>query len=187
MRRAGLAILRSRLRRFTHDASGVSAVEFSLMIPFILAMYFGGVEVTNLVAADRKNAQATRTLADLVSQMSTCQTNTAPTNVSDVFRAARAVITPFPDTNLSSVVSCLSISTTGTAKVMWSNSYQATARTVGSTFTAPTGLADSTQTTYWVLGESNYNYIPVVGYMLTGGTYVVSNTSYMRSRGNSGT
>ena len=187
MRRAWLLPLERRLRRFARDASGVSAVEFTLLMPFILAMYFGGVEVTNLVAADRKNAQATRTLSDLVSQMSSCQSNTAPTNVADVFRAARAVIAPFPDTNLSSVVSCISISTTGTAKVMWSNAYQATARTVNSTFTAPTGLADTTQTTYWVIGESSYNYIPVVGYMLTGGTYVVSNTSYMRSRANSGT
>ena len=184
MRCALLAPLTRRLRHFASDTRAVSAVEFTLMMPFILAMYFGGVEVTNLVAADRKNAQATRTLTDLISQMSNCQTATQPTDVADVFRAARAVIAPFPDTNLSSVVSCVSISSTGTAKVMWSNAYQGTARTVGSTFTAPTGLADSTQTTYWVLGESKYTYIPVAGYMLTESTYIVSNTSYMRSRAN---
>ena len=118
--------------------------------------------------------------------MSTCQTSTAPANVTDVFNAARAVITPFPDSNLSSVVSCLSIDKTGAAKVMWSQAFQGTARTNGTAVTVPTGLADSTQTTYWVLGESNYSYLPVFGYVLTGGTYVVSNASYMRSRANTG-
>ena len=44
----------ARLRRFAADQSGVSAVEFAILLPLMLTMYLGGVEVSQAVSADRK-------------------------------------------------------------------------------------------------------------------------------------
>ena len=56
---------------FLADRRGLSAVEFALLLPLMLTLYLGGVEVSNAVAADRKVAIVARTVADLASRMKT--------------------------------------------------------------------------------------------------------------------
>src|ERR1700692_1888012 len=53
---------------FLGDRRGLSAVEFALLLPLMLTLYLGGVEVSNGVAADRKVAITARTVADLASR-----------------------------------------------------------------------------------------------------------------------
>ena len=43
-----------RILRLAKDERGVSAVEFALILPLMLTLYFGGVEVSQGVAIDRK-------------------------------------------------------------------------------------------------------------------------------------
>ena len=53
---------------FRRDTRGVSAVEFALLAPFMIALYLGSVQLTLGLTADRKVSQVANSVADLVTQ-----------------------------------------------------------------------------------------------------------------------
>ena len=53
---------------FVADCSGVAAVEFAMIVPLMLVLFFGTVEFSSGVAVDRKVTLMARTLSDLTSQ-----------------------------------------------------------------------------------------------------------------------
>jgi Flp pilus assembly protein TadG len=55
-----------RLRR---DRRGLAAVEFALVVPLMLVLFFGALEFSSGVAVDRKVTLVARTLSDLTTQL----------------------------------------------------------------------------------------------------------------------
>ena len=49
-----LARARRPIRRLLRDKRGISAVEFAMLLPLMVTLYLGGVEVSQAVAIDRK-------------------------------------------------------------------------------------------------------------------------------------
>ena len=60
--------LRVRLWRLSLDTRGVAAVEFVLMLPLMLMIFFGTIQVSTVVAVDRKVSLVARSLSDMISQ-----------------------------------------------------------------------------------------------------------------------
>ena len=60
------------LGRFLCDRCGLAAVEFALILPVMLTLYFGGVEVTNMLVANRRVTSVAYTAADLAAQRLAC-------------------------------------------------------------------------------------------------------------------
>ena len=89
------------------------------------------------------------------------------------------VIAPYTAAHLRSVVSELAIDATGKATVVWSDTLNGTARTVGAVVSIPANLAVAN--TYLLLGEAQYSYTPSYGYVVTG-TLTLSDQIYMRPR-----
>src|SRR6476659_3337622 len=58
------------LRGLIRDQRGVSAVEVSMLLPLMITLYLGAVEISQGVGIDRKVTLTTRTVADLASQVS---------------------------------------------------------------------------------------------------------------------
>ena len=52
------------------DRRGLAAIEFAMIVPIMLVMFFGTVELSSGVAVDRKVTLVARTLSDLTSQSS---------------------------------------------------------------------------------------------------------------------
>ena len=50
------------------DRSGIAAIEFAVIVPVMLVMFFGTVEFPPAIAVDRKVTLIARTLSDLTSQ-----------------------------------------------------------------------------------------------------------------------
>jgi Flp pilus assembly protein TadG len=170
--------LARRLADFLADRRGLSAVEFALLLPLMLTLYLGGVEVSNGVALDRKVAITARTVADLASRMTSIN-NSAMTNI---LGASAAVVAPYPASQsvLSVTVSEVSIDSKGAATITWSDAlYSGSAHTVGQTITIPSQLA--VPNTSLILGEVQYKYDPTFGYVLTG-TMTLKSQMYMVPR-----
>jgi Flp pilus assembly protein TadG len=154
--------LRERLVRFVRDGRGVSAVEFAMLLPLMLTLYLGSVEISQGVSIDRKVTLTTRTIADLASQVSSI--NNA--SMSNMLNASAAVMSPYPTGLLKVTVSCVTIDDQGNAKIAWSDTLNGTKRAVGSTVTLPTALKMPNSSLIW--SEVSYNYTPTIGYVVTG-------------------
>ena len=163
------------LMRFATERRGVAAVEFAALLPVMTTLYLGSVEVTTAVAIQRKVDLTARALADLSSQY----TAIADADMTNILNASSDIIAPYAAANLASVVSELAIDGQGQATVVWSDTLNGTARTVGQVVAVPSNLA--VPNTYLVLGETQYTYTPTYAYVVTG-TVTLSDQIYMRPR-----
>jgi Flp pilus assembly protein TadG len=160
-------------RRFARDDRGVSAVEFAMLLPLMVTLYLGSVEVSQGIAADRKVTMTARAVADLVAQVSTV--NNA--GMSNVLAAASSVMTPYDVSKAKVTVSLITIDANGNATISWSDSLNGTARTKGAAVTLPSALKVANTSLVW--GEASYSYSPVVGYVISG-TLNLKDQIYMR-------
>jgi Flp pilus assembly protein TadG len=167
--------LTRRLARFAGDRRGVSAVEFALLLPIMVTLYLGSVEVSSGIAANRKVTLTAHSLADISSQFTTI-TNS---DMSNILNASADIMAPYPVASLQAVVSELSINNKGVASVVWSDTLNGSARAVGQIVTIPSALAVANS--YLILGEVQYNYNPTFGYVLTN-TLTLKDQIYMRPR-----
>jgi Flp pilus assembly protein TadG len=157
------------------DTRGVSAVEFALLLPLMIALYLGAVELSQGIAADRKVTLTTRTIADLVAQVTSI--NNAGMN--NALNAAAAVMAPYSVGNLKVTVSSVAVDANGKATIAWSDTLNGTARAVGSTVTLPAALNVPNSSLIW--SEAQYSYTPTIGYVITK-TMVLKDHIYMRPR-----
>jgi Flp pilus assembly protein TadG len=172
---AFLANLSRQVSALRRDHKGVSAVEFAMVLPVMLTLYLGTVEVSEGVSIHRKVTLTARTVADLASQFTTIN-NAEMTNV---LKAASAVVAPFEPDKLKVTVSAVDIDANGIAKVAWSDTFNGTKRATNSTVTLPAALNVPNSQLIW--SEVNYNYVPSIGYVLTG-AFNLADQIYMRPR-----
>jgi Flp pilus assembly protein TadG len=169
-----LSLLR-RGRGFAADQRGISIVEFSLLLPLMLTMYFGSIEVTDAISADRQDTLVANTVAEIASQYS----SVTSTDVSNIMNAAAAVLAPFPVANVKVTLSSVLIDANGNATVDWSTTINGSQRSGTVTNSIPAGLRVANTSVLW--GEATYNYKPVIGYVVTG-TLSMYNQIFIRPR-----
>ena len=157
--------------RFIRDRRANAAVEFAVIVPLMLTMFFGTVEFSSGVAASRKVTLIARTMSDLVSQSSTVTT----TDITNFRTTGDAIMHPFPLTSLQTRVSEIYVDpTTLAGKVIWSKGSGMADRPANSTITLPTALQIAG--TYLIYGEASYTYVPAVGYVMKSGVTLTDQT-----------
>lgn len=164
------------LRSFKRDREGASAVEFAILAPLLITLYFGCVEITDGIAADRKVTLTAGALANLTSQSQTITVD----GMTNILNASAAIIKPYSVGNLAATITCLKIDADGNAKVKWSATLNGTVRADGASVTLPSA-ALAVPNSYLVWSEVSYNYTPVVGYTITG-TLALSDQMFMSPR-----
>lgn len=163
------------LRGFRADTRGVSAVEFAMLLPLMVTLYLGGVEVSQGISIDRKVTLTARTVADLVSQVASINNS----DMNSVLQASSAVLSPYPVDKAKVTVSLVKIDNNSKVTVEWSDSLNGTARAKGSAVTLPSALIVPNTSLVW--GEVEYSYKPTVGYVVTG-TMSLKDQIFMRPR-----
>jgi Flp pilus assembly protein TadG len=161
------------LKRFGGDRRGVSAVEFALLAPVMIALYLGMVEVSDGIGADRKVSLTASTLANLTAQYTTISS----TDMSNILDASSAIITPYSASNLSMTVSCINIDSNKNVTLKWSVARNTSA--LSGAISIPTDL--QVPGTQLILAQAFYAYTPIVGYTITG-TLNLSDRMYMAPR-----
>lgn len=119
--------LLARIRAFAAARAGVSAVEFALILPVMLLLYGGCVELSEALAVDRKANRVASTICDLVSQKS----NVTASEMTNIFNASSAVMEPYSAGSVLTMQLIVVDITSSAQTVNWSK-----ART-GSTVTTP--------------------------------------------------
>lgn len=170
--------MRGFWHRFRRDRRGVSAVEFALILPILMLMYFGLGELCEAMMAQRRCAHATSAIGDLASQ----STSLASSDVSDIFAASSTIMAPFSTSPLKMRLTSVTGNSSGTPKVDWSCATNGlTAKTVGSTFSGlPSGLVSKSGDSV-IVAEGQYTWTSPAKYVLPNGLSF-SEIFYLRPR-----
>ncbi len=159
-----IVFLSGRLKRFARNDRAVAAVEFALVLPIMLTLYLGAVEVSAAISVDKRVAAVAGSLGDLVARK---DSTISSTNIDDYFAAVRATMAPYSSDNVQQIVSCVSISSTGVAKIGWSVADNgATRHTVGSLYTLTSDFKDLALDGYVIVAEAQLAYKPMFGYVV---------------------
>jgi Flp pilus assembly protein TadG len=141
------------LRKLRRDKRGVSAVEFALIAPAMIASYFGMAEISQALLAERKAAHVASAVGDLVAQSS----SVSSTDLTEIFGIASTIMSPYSTASLKMRVSSVTTDAGGIAKVDWSSGSGLAALAAGSTVTGiPTGVMSAGQSV--VMSEVTYTY-----------------------------
>jgi Flp pilus assembly protein TadG len=176
-----------RARSLLKDCSGIVAIEFAVIAPVMLLMFFGVVEFSSGVAVDRKVTMVARTLSDLTSQSTTVQ----DTDLTNFGQTAKAILTPYQASPLKSSITEVYVdATTLVARVQWSKALQidtsgnvsfATAtHAPKDVVTIPAAL--KVAGTYLIWSEVSYLYKPTIGYVMAKAGVTLSDFTYTRPR-----
>jgi len=178
------------IRLFRKAQGGAAAVEFAMLLPILITLFFGVVETTLALVCRADVSLMASTAADLISQVNTA--NTA--DISNVYSAAGTVLYPYysggatgkPTIRITSVVYDSTNATPTTAgKVAWTCTQSGTgtltpaSRSVGSTVTFSQPLMTTNGSV--LMAEIAYNYASPTTKVITG-TINMTNNFYTKPR-----
>jgi Flp pilus assembly protein TadG len=162
--RTTLNRLQHCIRQFGRSTRAVAAVEFALILPALLTLYLGSVELSSAISVDKRVATVSGSLGDLVAR---ADGEITTATINDYFRASAATMAPYSSANVRQVVTCVFVDSDGNATVSWSvPSNGATAHTPGSAYdlSSDTNLRDLALDSYIIVAESSESYSPLIGY-----------------------
>lgn len=165
----------SFIRKFRRSQSGVSAIEFALIIPVMLTTFFGVSEIANYILAARKVSNVASSAADLVAQ----DTLVTTPEMNDIMGALNVIMHPFDTGNATiRITSVIADENTGETTVAWSDAVRTAPRTQGASVTIPNILANGQSV---IMAEVSFRYQTLFGQYLTDGM-TVTDTFYLKPR-----
>ncbi len=144
------------LRRLLRCRRGIAASEFALILPLMVLVLVGTVELGNALLLDRKVSRAAHIAADLVAQSRQITTG----ELNDVFEAVEEILQPFPASMAITLTSVYFDPDDDQIRVAWSQTRNGQAHSQGSAFALP-------QADMLIAGESvivaeiSYAYAPL--------------------------
>jgi Flp pilus assembly protein TadG len=175
-----------RLWQFAGDCRGLSAIEFAMLLPILITLFFGTIELSSGLAISRKVTLTAHTVADLASQLTTVK----PSDSTDMLAASSSIMWPYVNNpvtandlakSLKIVLSCVDIDVNGNATIAWSDTLNGTAHGKGSATTVPAALINKNTHTGLLWGEVSTTYTPTFATNLVG-TMTLRDQFYMAPR-----
>lgn len=167
---------RSRpIRTFLRNEEGVSAIEFAFIAPLMLVVYFGCVELSFLMRADRKVTATAASLSDLTTRL--VMVNDA--DMQELYNAATVLMQPYPVAQTRMRITSVVDNGDGQKRVAWSDGHGMTARAEDSLVTIPEGILPSPGSL--IMTEVEYDYQSPTGIVLYN-SMTMSDTFYLRPR-----
>jgi len=154
---------------------GVSAVEFALIAPLMVLIYFGCIELSFLMRMDRRVTSTSSSLGDLTARLATVTDD----DMAEMFAAAKVMMQPYDAEAGSMRISSIVDDGDGVTKVAWSDAYAMTPLSEGSVVTVPDGIIPSPGSA--IVAEVQFNYQSPFGYVLKL-ERTVSDKFYLRPR-----
>ncbi len=176
-----------RARALLNDCRGVVAVEFAVIVPVMLVMYFGMEEFASALAVNCKVTLVARTLSDLTSQSPSVSDN----DLKNFGQTAKAILTPYDPSILKAWITEVYIDpATHVARVKWSKAL--TIDRLGNVTIADPSPAKPSVVpivdelkidgTYLIWSEVSYKYMPTIGYVMAKAGVDLTDFAYTRPR-----
>ncbi|GAA0550164.1 Flp pilus assembly protein TadG [Rhizomicrobium palustre] len=163
--------------RFAKNHDGLAALEFALIAPLMIVLFYGAVELSTAIDCKSRVNRVGFTVADLVAQSSAVSS----ADTTNVFNCANAILYPYASGNAKIIVSSLVDNGKGGATVAWSDAQNTSARSKGTTMTVPAGLITSGSGGSVIYGEISYSFTAPITYFL-GGPITLTSSFYAKPR-----
>lgn len=152
------------VNRLLADRRGIAATEFALILPLMTTMFFGMLEVSDAMMANRRVQTAVNSLADLVSQERDVTTG----EIDDIMVGVTRMLAPTAGSSVTLRVTSV-IQDPGDPtklKVQWSrDSTGGTPYTAGSTFTKIADASVANAGASLIVGEVSYSHVSALTHM----------------------
>ena len=159
-----VAKLLSLARKFIDSRDAIAAVEFALVVPSMLVLYMGTIEISQVITVDRKMSAMAGSLGDLVAQ-SNEQIETG--DLMDYFQAVGLIMAPYSTDNLKQLITMVYVDNDGNASVDWSVGYNGADEIAANTpYTLPIEITSIAHDSYVVVSETQLQYQPWGGYVI---------------------
>lgn len=162
MQAAGPRRLLGHAIRLWRDRKGVAALEFALMAPLLLCMYFVTMEVGQGIETDKKVSRIGSMVADLITQ----QQSVTKADLDAILAIGEATIQPYGRSKPSVIVTAIQVTdeTTPKVKVVWSRKIVNGAFSVDAAKDTITTLPNALKVkgAFLIRVQSSLSYKPVV-------------------------
>ena len=150
------------VRGFARNRRGVAALEFALIAPLLLTLYFVTMETSQAIEANKKIGRVASMVADLVAQ----QSDTTRTEVESIMRIGESIMQPYNRTSPQITVTQIYMTNEATpkARIEWSRRLANGSFSAGDVKNSFTTVPDKLRiaNTYLIRVEAKLNYRPVI-------------------------
>lgn len=105
------------IHKFRRNNKGVAAVEFALIVPILLMMYLGTMEISTGITVNKRVARVASTVADLVTQQETV----TQAQLEEIMEIGEAILFPYTGSKPTIKIEAIDVDDdyTGGGKIMW--------------------------------------------------------------------
>lgn len=147
---------------FLRDRRGASAIEFAIVVPLMLAMYLGTLELGQGIETNKKVARSAAMIGDLVTQ----STSLTKSQIDGILVVGESILQPYNRSRPSITITALRFNnaTPPLAFVAWRRKIVdgVTSGTWSSTETVAVPTQLQTAGTFLIRVETDLNYIPIM-------------------------
>ena len=160
-KRAGAQFL-EWARRLFRDRSGVAALEFALIVPLLLCLYFVTMEVAQAIETNKKVGRIASMSGDLVAQLQ----EVSKSELEGIMRIGESTLQPYNRSRASIAITAIEVTDEATpqTKVVWSRKLVDGTFSVGeakdTVVTIPPALR--IKGSFLIRAESSLAYAPVI-------------------------
>lgn len=158
-----------------YNEKGVSAVEFALIAPVLVLIYFGCIELSLLMRADRHVTSTAASLGDLTARLITVSDQ----DMMELYNAAEVMMQPYSAQSARMRITSVVDNGNGETRVAWSDALNIDPYTPNATITVPEGLVPSPGSV--IIAEVEFDYESRLGFVLNT-SRTVKDVFYLRPR-----
>lgn len=160
------------VKRFACDQRGGAALEFALLLPILVSLQLGSVELVRAFEAQRRIAHVAAAMADVVSQGRTVST----AQLNDAFISGQVLVAPLSTTPLGLRVSSITANAQGATSADWTVTQNWTGAAAPS---IPAGYLDPGESA--IVADASYSWDSPLKYLLPNTIHFVKH-AYVRPR-----
>lgn len=167
--------LRRRFYRFGNEKKGLAALEFAILAPMMIFVLFGSIDLLDMLDTNRRVENAAASLADVVAR----DTEITDDEVDGFWAALDTLMFPNEGVDVDMRITSVSVQSSTTAVVVWSEGQGLAPRLSNSTVALPAGMM--MPGTSIIFAEAEMEYGGPLGFLLPG-PVTLSHEAYRRSR-----
>ncbi|WP_027054501.1 TadE/TadG family type IV pilus assembly protein [Mesorhizobium erdmanii] len=160
----GIAGIWRKAAGFCSNRRGVAAVEFALIVPILLIMYFMTMEASQAIETSKKVSRIGSMVADLVTQQPTI----VKADLDAIMKIGTSTIQPYNRSVPNITITAIQVTTDTPpqVKVVWSRKVASGVNSVGATAGTATTVPATLNVagTFLIRVESNLSYAPIISW-----------------------